>query len=276
MTKTKNYQLIALDMDGTLLTSDKKITAKTLETIEKAIEKGKHVVLSSGRAMDELKAYERELAVLSYGIMESGAIVYDFRKKENVYQAKVAPEMINKIMETAQLEDTMIQFFSEGHSITEQKKIANMREFEMEIYQPMFEKICWMVDDMHVYYEQEKPNVEKINIYHKDTESRLRTYERLKDLPLSFSFSEITSLEISPEGVSKGEGLKKLCEYLGISVEDTICVGDADNDLPILKTAGLAVAMGNANEQVKAVSDVIVSDNDHEGCREAIRKYLLG
>lgn len=276
MTKTKNYQLIALDMDGTLLTSDKKITAKTLETIEKAIEKGKHVVLSSGRAMDELKAYERELAVLSYGIMESGAIVYDFRKKENVYQAKVAPEMINKIMETAQLEDTMIQFFSEGHSITEQKKIANMREFEMEIYQPMFEKICWMVDDMHVYYEQEKPNVEKINIYHKDTESRLRTYERLKDLPLSFSFSEITSLEISPEGVSKGEGLKKLCEYLGISVEDTICVGDADNDLPILKIAGLAVAMGNANEQVKAVSDVIVSDNDHEGCREAIRKYLLG
>lgn len=66
-----------------------------------------------------------------------------------------------------------------------------------------------------------------------------------------------------------------MCEYLHISMEQTIAVGDADNDLDILKQAGLAVAMGNANENVKNIADVIVNDNDHGGCAQTIRDYLL-
>ena len=68
----------------------------------------------------------------------------------------------------------------------------------------------------------------------------------------------------------------QLCEYLGIPVEETIAVGDADNDIEVLKTAGLAIAMGNAAEHVKAIADVMVADCDHDGCAEAIGKYLLG
>lgn len=60
-----------------------------------------------------------------------------------------------------------------------------------------------------------------------------------------------------------------------MDVKKTIAVGDADNDLEILRTAGLAVAMGNAKERVKTEADVIVADNDHDGCAEAIEKYLL-
>lgn len=84
-----------------------------------------------------------------------------------------------------------------------------------------------------------------------------------------------TSLEISPLGVTKGYGLKKLCKHLNIEVEQSIVVGDADNDLDVLKTAGLAVAMGNANANVKKIADVEVMDNDHDGVAEAIYKYLL-
>lgn len=87
--------------------------------------------------------------------------------------------------------------------------------------------------------------------------------------------AEDTSLEISPLGVTKGYGLKKLCKHLNIEVEQSIVVGDADNDLDVLKTAGLAVAMGNANANVKKIADVEVMDNDHDGVAEAIYKYLL-
>ena len=69
--------------------------------------------------------------------------------------------------------------------------------------------------------------------------------------------------------------LKKLCEHLGLPLEQTIAVGDADNDTMALKTAGLSIAMGNATEPVKALADVIVADCDHNGCAEAIDKYLL-
>ena len=87
--------------------------------------------------------------------------------------------------------------------------------------------------------------------------------------------AEQASLEISAVGVTKGTGLKKLCEHLGISLEETIAVGDADNDIDVLKTAGLSVAMGNANDTVKSICDVVVSDCDHDGCAEVIEKYLL-
>ena len=69
--------------------------------------------------------------------------------------------------------------------------------------------------------------------------------------------------------------LFRLCEHLGIEIDETIAVGDADNDLNILETAGLAIAVGNANEHVKAVAAVVVNDCDHDGCAEAIDKYLL-
>ena len=71
-------------------------------------------------------------------------------------------------------------------------------------------------------------------------------------------------------------GLEKLCEYLDLPLKQTIAVGDADNDTMALKTAGLAVAMGNATGPIRELADVIVADCDHDGCAEAIDKYLLG
>ena len=73
----------------------------------------------------------------------------------------------------------------------------------------------------------------------------------------------------------RGTGLLALAEKLGVAPEATIAVGDADNDLPMLRDAGLAVAMGNANQNARELADVVVADNDHGGCAEAIRRYLL-
>ena len=87
--------------------------------------------------------------------------------------------------------------------------------------------------------------------------------------------AEESSVEVNAKGIHKGIGLEKLCEYLNIPLSQTIVVGDADDDIEVLKKAGLAVAMGNANEKIKQLSDVIVSDNDHDGCVEVIEKYLI-
>ena len=95
-------------------------------------------------------------------------------------------------------------------------------------------------------------------------------------LQLTMVYSEISSLECSPLGLSKASGLRALCEVLDIGMDQVIMVGDADNDLEALKAAGLAVAMGNANEAVKAVCDAQVADNNHDGCAQAIEYYMLG
>ena len=110
-----------------------------------------------------------------------------------------------------------------------------------------------------------------------DIEIVEKHHNRKLDAPsgTALALAESTSLECSAKGIDKGVGLKKLCEHLGLPLEQTIAVGDADNDTMALKTAGLSIAMGNATEPIKALADVIVADCDHNGCAEAIDKYLL-
>ena len=105
-------------------------------------------------------------------------------------------------------------------------------------------------------------------------EERIRTRAQLESPDLELVYSEISSLECSAAGVSKGSGLERLCALLGIPMADCIAVGDADNDIPMLRAAGLGVAMGNAPDYVKTAADRIVSDLDHGGCAEAVMMLL--
>jgi hydroxymethylpyrimidine pyrophosphatase-like HAD family hydrolase len=94
-------------------------------------------------------------------------------------------------------------------------------------------------------------------------------------IPVGPAFSTANSLELSPKGVSKGAALVELCQLPGIPVEKGVAVGDSGNDLDMLRDAGLGIAMGNASSDVLAAADVVVADNDHGGCAEAIYTYLL-
>ena len=199
--------------------------------------------------------------------------IYDFKK--------VCPHLITIYIfptdiEIAKEEDTMIHFLSMG-SFVQEDQLKRMDDYNMGIYKGMFERIAKRVEDICRFYEENPFPMEKMNIYHTSIESRARTEQRIRNsgLAVAMAYSEISSLEISAQGVDKGVGLKKLCEYLDIPIDQTIAVGDADNDLGALKYAGLAIAMGNANEHVKKIADVIVADCDHEGCAEAIETYLL-
>ena len=148
---------------------------------------------------------------------------------------------------------------------------------EMSELDPHVRQITDKLENIYNSFCEEPFPVLKLNLYHRDEASRARTVERIKaaGLETALALAESTSLECSAKGIDKGVGLKKLCEHLGLPLEQTIAVGDADNDTMALKTAGLAVAMGNATEPIKALADVIVADCDHNGCAEAIDKYLL-
>ena len=118
--------------------------------------------------------------------------------------------------------------------------------------------------------------LQKFNLHFAHVEARERVIAELSGVEVELARSETSSLEFSPAGVSKGSGLAELCHITGLPLEATIAVGDSDNDLPILERAGLAVAMGNARERVRQAAGAVVADNDHDGCAEAIRRFLLG
>ncbi|MFQ9515836.1 MAG: Cof-type HAD-IIB family hydrolase [Eubacterium sp.] len=268
------YKLIAFDMDGTLLNSDKKILPKSLEMISKAVDSGKEVILSTGRCVAELSGYIEQIPGLRYINCVSGAQVYDLKENKEIYSNAIPVDKVKKILRIAKMEDSMPHIMT-NDSIVQKSDYENMEHFQMGNYIPLFEKVAKKVDDIWAFYDENSFPVEKFNIYHVNAEERDKTKERLEELDLVLIDAEKTSVEISAKGVNKGIGLVKLCEHLGISIEQTIAVGDSYNDVEILKTAGLSVAMGNANDTVREICDVMVSDCDHDGCAEAIEKYLL-
>ena len=168
--------------------------------------------------------------------------------------------------------------FSGGEDYLNENQSLRMVHYQMEWLQPTLLKVGTIVPDAFSEIKKNGGNIEKMCLFHTSVEEREKTCEMLdkEQLPFTYAKSEISSLEITPLHMDQSVGLEFLSETLGIPVQEMIMVGDADNDLPALKKAGLAVAMGNANEHVKEIAHVQVADNNHHGCAEAIYKYLLG
>ena len=148
-----------------------------------------------------------------------------------------------------------------------------MSDFNVGIYQPMFEKVATKVDSIEVESKRHK-SVAKINLYFRNPQDRLAAYEELKDLPLEFVYAEATSLEMTAKNVSKATGLMELAQKLGILMNEVVGIGDADNDIEMFKSVGLAVAMKNGNDTVKKLAHFITNDNDNNGVGEAIQHIL--
>ena len=271
------YELIAFDMDGTLLNSQKEITPRTLAALKKAAAAGKQIALSTGRCRPELTAYTALVPGIRYFICTSGALVYDVHEQKEIYKKPLEPELVRRLLEISKEEDLMVHLL-DAESIVQTDQFESMGNYGMGVYKPMYERVVTVWDDLYEAYCAAPFPVEKVNFYHRDPEARERTKERLREagLPVIMVNAEKGSLELSAEGVDKGAGLQKLCEYLKLPLDKTIAVGDADNDITILQKAGLAIAMGNALPKIKALSAAVVADCDHDGCAEAVETYLLG
>ena len=269
-----SYKAAIFDMDGTILTSDKKITPATAEKLAELSRRGVYVAVSTGRALAELDAYKDAFKAVRYGVILSGGIVYDFAEKKVLSSHPVLEDMIYKLIDAGLAEDAMVHMLTLNKSIASERDIARMAEVGMGIYQSMFDRICVRCDDFKKFVRENPGEVIKVDLYHTSVESLNRTVERVKNYGLNLVFAESSNLEASPAGISKASGLIELCQILNIDVKDCVAIGDAGNDFEILETAGVGVAMGNAIDEVKEIADYVTDDNDHDGVLKAIEKFF--
>ena len=268
------YKLLAVDMDGTVLNSDKKISPRTKVAIDNLIRRGVYVVVSTGRGLAELSEYRDDLRNMHYGILISGGLVYDFINDKPIKINAVDEQTILQLIDFGLEENAMIHLHTVRNSIARQDDIQNMAAFDMAIYQSMFERVCTRCDDFKKYVHEHPGDVVKVNLYHRDKISRDRNFERINKLNLSISYAEAQNLEVSPANVTKASGLRELCNFLKLDLAETVAIGDADNDKEILPTAGLAIAMGNASDEIKRLADFVTLDNDNDGVAAAIEKFF--
>ena len=269
-----NYKLLALDMDGTTLDSKKRFPRETAKAIRELVSRGIHVAVATGRGLAELSDYREELSCTGYAIDISGGLVYDFHREEPLFFRSLPMEAALGILAAGEDEAAMVHLLTVRESVCRASDIQAMEHFGMAVYRDMYERVCCPQDDLAGYVREHADEVVKINLYHRSVESRQRNCDRLAPLGLTAMFSEETGLEMSPEGITKARGLEVLCRHLGIGMEEVVAVGDAPNDVDILRLAGMPVAMGNATDEVKSVCRDVVGDNDHNGVMDVITRYF--
>jgi Cof subfamily protein (haloacid dehalogenase superfamily) len=263
-------RLLALDMDGTLLTSEKTVSRQTQEALCRLADRGVALAFCTGRNADEaLWSLGGTCGPIRYGVLVSGVLTYDFRTKRTLEAHPIAPQVAEKIVKAAQAEDAMPALIYPDACICREEDAGHMDLFHMGIYQSMYQGVYHFADDLLGYIADHPSDIVKVEVYHRSAASRVRTRRRIESLGVRMADAETTSLECSAEGISKAKGLEALSHELDIPLSDMAVAGDAPNDLDALKAAGCAIAMGNATPEIMDVADIVVADNDHDGIAEA-------
>ena len=266
-----NIRLIAMDLDGTLSNDEKKITPLTREALMDEQKKGIRLVLASARPAPGLYREANALSVREYGgilMSYNGGSITDAASGRVLYRTGIETEVMRDVLRMLKefpvtpILDDGVQFYVED---------KNGFKVEYECQNNCME--CTEVDDLAEFL-----NFSPVKVLMSVDPAVIKDVQKAiaEKLPEGLSVVQTAPfyLEVIPREINKGEGLKKVCELLGVPVEETIAFGDAENDIPMLKAAGIGVAMGNADEHTKAAADCVTLSNNEDGIAAALLHFL--
>lgn len=241
------YKLVALDMDGTVLDDKQQISQTNQLWIQRALDAGVTVMFATGRAMDTVKPYMLDLNMNTPAVTVNGGDIW---------------ETPNKLLKRNLMKHEWIK---QLHQIAVQYDIW----FWAYSSQGLYNKENWVpgIEDMEWL---------KFGYYTEDNQVR----ERVLNTITAWDVLEITNshphnLECNPKGVNKATALHEVCRMLNISMSEVVAMGDSLNDIAMIREAGLGVAMGNAQDEIKAASDIITSTNTEDGVAQVIKDHIL-
>ncbi len=271
-----NYRLAAIDMDGTLLRRDKTIGERTVRAVNTALACGNEVIIATGRSRVQSQRYLELFPEMRYVITSSGAAVYDVKHHwEKIISNEIPAEIVFAILEYANTLDCFPIMSVDGQSLYLRGKADEAAEYGLAAYVYEMRTFGTAVDSLYDWYAANPKPVESVSLYFRDFTHREDVVKALEQYPLYFALPGEPSVEISLCTANKGEALRTLCERLDIRMTETICIGDSDNDLPMLCLAGLAVASGNAPDAVKRYAHYVTADCDHDGVAEALEQFMI-
>lgn len=272
-----DIRLIAFDLDGTLLDSQKRLSYRNEQALKECVRRGIEIVPCTGRIWQGVPDFLRNMPEIHYAITTNGAVVENVRTGEVIDEQKFSVETAVEILEMAKGFHTMYDVYAGGLAFGEARFIDHMEDYGLpQTTQRMIRQTRQIVPDMIARVRENGRPVEKINYFFGDMEERQRAkaaLEKRGGLVVSSSFPY--NLEINAPGATKGEAILRLAAYLGIGREQTMGFGDGENDLTMMELAGCGIAMENGMEHVKAAADHITISNDEDGVAAALEQYVF-
>jgi Cof subfamily protein (haloacid dehalogenase superfamily) len=275
----KPIKIIAVDLDGTLLNSEKKVSPQDQQMIEKAAKSGVHIVPATGRLYNAVPEEVKTLQGVRYLILANGAVVYDMEDDSVVMRAEIPREQAVAIFDFLDVYPCIYGCYMNDQSwMTIEARSLIDRYIPEVTFRQLISAFNETTDNLRDLVTSHGFDVQKIQLF---TDDAALIDRLLVQIPQEFSGVVTTSsirhnVEINAMAAQKGIALLRLAELLGIDQKKTMAIGDAINDLDMIKSAGVGVAMANAfSREVKEAADYVTSDCDHGGVAEAIAKFLF-
>lgn len=267
----KKYKLVCIDVDGTLINSNKEIPQENIKALKKACESGVTIAIASGRSPWSVKELLKTIGIEGYGVCLNGSYVIH----DNIEISKTAinDDRVNEILNIVSKYNVRT-FFSTTkfnitnkiplgtnlNSVTNQKEnivcndLNGLRE-ELNKFSGLILKVSIMEEDLKIY-KKLREEFEKTNLFQVEQ-------------------SDINYLDINTRGINKFIGVKKLAEHLNLDLSQVICIGDNENDIDMIKNCGLGIAMANSCKKLIDICDTVTLSNDDCGVARAIYDYVI-
>ena len=289
------YKLVAVDLDGTMLNSYGIVTDNTKNIIKKVIDKNIDVVIASGRPIDSIKTIAKEIGSKNYFIAGNGALVYDIKNDEIIYEKFMSKEKVLEIIKICEENSISYNLYTETTIIAkalkynvlyyqkenlkkEQNKRTNITivddiyEYVQNLENPKFLKITVCDNNKFVFQSiirklRKVNNIEVLDVLHM---SRKIIRQGTEEIPIEYYYTEI-----SLKDVDKWNAIQFLMDKSDIKAEEVIAIGDNINDKMMIENAGVGIVMKGSVPVVTQSANFITETNNNEGVAKALEKYCL-
>lgn len=270
-------KMIGLDLDGTLLTDKKELTARTKAVISSALRRGIVVLVATGRPWMGIPEELRNFPGMRYALTSNGARIIDAQEERVIEEHLLSPELALQALEICGKYDTLQEVYFDGQGYAPADKMAVVERYHRNPSMCEYmRKTRIPVDNIFKLVKEENRGLDKVQALFADMEERTQAWRELREVSgLELVGSLRYNIEINTAGVNKGTGLVNLGKVLGIKRGEIMAFGDGDNDIVMLKEVGIGVAMANAEAKVKEAADYITMSNEEDGVAEAIEKMVL-
>ena len=264
-------RLLAIDMDGTCLDGRSRISEKNLEAMRRAAAAGVEIVPATGRALSCLPYQLEGEKYIRYVISSNGAVVTDTVSGEVLYRAMIPADTAESVLKeciSAGIGITVHaghRFFIRGRRLFLLGRAAYGRDADR----------AECTRDILGTVRAHAGALEELQLFYFSDRTREAARSILGRYPPLSAVYDRHYVEAISRDAGKGSALRALAQRLGVEKAGTACIGDGSNDVAMFREAGLALAVGNAADELKAEADFIVGSNDCDGVADAINNYIL-
>lgn len=267
------YKLAIFDMDGTVLNSRHEISEENKKAMKELENSGVKVIIATGRPSELLKKYTNEMKTDDYTITCNGSVIGHPFKDDYLHHNTIDKDNVIKLIDMCEEFHYDYLVYTKDAVISKDNERLRLFKKVGESYREEDKATIIQTEDADFIKNNFLPN--KILILEKDPIKYEELWEKIKEFNnIEYTQSWIGALDVSPIGDTKGNAVKILCEHYGILQEEVIAFGDQLNDVSMIEFAGMGVAMGNAEDEVKTVANYITDTNDNNGVAKAIYKFM--